>query len=57
MLDCVDTLVSNHAPRRVAELEDQLSGLGLSNVAIGDCVNARTAEQAVLEGLRAAMVI
>lgn len=35
-------------------LLDELEGRGLPVTAIGDCVSARSAEQAVLEGLRAA---
>ncbi|MEM7598158.1 MAG: FAD-dependent oxidoreductase [Pseudomonadota bacterium] len=57
VLDGVDTLVSHHAPARVAGLEEELMKLGLDPVAIGDCVNPRTAEEAVLEGLRAAMAL
>jgi 2,4-dienoyl-CoA reductase-like NADH-dependent reductase (Old Yellow Enzyme family) len=57
IMENVDTLVSHHAPRRMAELEDALHGLGIEAVAIGDCVNPRTAEEAVLEGLRAGMAI
>jgi NADPH-dependent 2,4-dienoyl-CoA reductase/sulfur reductase-like enzyme len=57
ILEGVDTLVSHHAPRRVAGLEVELLDLGLAPIAIGDCVNPRTAEEAVLEGMRAAMAI
>ncbi len=57
ILDGVDTLVSHHAPRRNAELADELSGYGGSLALIGDCLSPRTAEEAVLEGLRAAMAI
>ncbi len=57
VLNNVDTLVSHHASVRVAELEEDLMNLGLSPIAIGDCVNPRTAEEAVLEGLRAAMAL
>jgi 2,4-dienoyl-CoA reductase-like NADH-dependent reductase (Old Yellow Enzyme family) len=53
ILEEVDTLVSHHAPRREAALEDALRDLGLAPVAIGDCASPRTAEEAVLEGMRA----
>ena len=57
ILEDVDTLVSHHAPRRHAPLEDELHARGINVFAIGDCVNPRTAEEAVLEGLRAGMEI
>ena len=57
ILENADTLVSHHAPRREAALEEALHAIGIDAVAIGDCVNPRTAEEAVLEGLRAAMAL
>jgi len=57
IMEDVDTLVSNHAPRRNADLEDALVARGMIPVLIGDCLNPRTAEEAVLEGMRGAMSI
>jgi hypothetical protein len=48
----VDTLVASLGHHRVAELEDELSGWPGEMHLIGDCVTPRTAEEAVLEGLK-----
>ena len=53
----VDTLVSNHAPRRCAELGGELAARGIETTLIGDCLSPRTAEEAVLEGLKAGMAV
>ena len=57
ILDDVDTLVSHHALRRNAGLAEELSAYGERLTLIGDCLGPRTAEEAVLEGLKAAMAI
>ena len=38
-------------------LEAELGGLGLEIHLIGDCLTPRTAEEAVLEGLRAGVAV
>ena len=48
----VDTLVASLGHHRVAELEDELAGWSGDVHLIGDCVTPRTAEEAVLEGLK-----
>lgn len=57
ILDEVDTLVSHHALRRNASLAEELNAYGERLTLIGDCLGPRTAEEAVLEGLKAAMAI
>lgn len=57
ILENVDTLVSHHAPKRNAILADALTHYGDRLTLIGDCLSPRTAEEAVLEGLKAAMAI
>ncbi len=51
----VDTLVlcQGHTPRN--EVEDVVRQLGMDHHLIGDCVAPRTAEEAVLEGLKVGM--
>ena len=49
----VDTLILAQGHRPVTELEDSLSNWGGRVHVIGDCLAARTAEEAVLEGLEA----
>jgi NADPH-dependent 2,4-dienoyl-CoA reductase/sulfur reductase-like enzyme len=53
----MDTLVSNHARRRNASLADSLRGTVKEMTLIGDCLAPRTAEEAVFEGLKAAMAV
>ena len=53
----VDTLVLALGHERVAELEADLAGYGGVVHAIGDCVAPRTAEEAVLEGLKVAAAL
>ncbi len=48
----IDTLVTNLGYDRVATLEDELAGIASEIHLIGDCLTPRTAEEAVLEGLR-----
>ena len=57
ILDKLDTLVSNHACKRDASLYEQLSVLGVEATLIGDARSPRTAEEAILEGLRAGMAV
>jgi 2,4-dienoyl-CoA reductase-like NADH-dependent reductase (Old Yellow Enzyme family)/thioredoxin reductase len=53
----VDTLVASLGHHRVAELEDELAGWSGEVHLIGDCVTPRTAEEAVLEGLKIAAAL
>ena len=48
----VDTLVlcQGHVPRN--QIEEMVRGLGIEHCLVGDCIAPRTAEEAVLEGLR-----
>lgn len=48
----VDTLVlcQGHSPRNA--VEDMVRRLGIEHHLVGDCISPRTAEEAVLEGLR-----
>ena len=57
VLEGVDTLVSHHAPRRDAALLKDLRDAGMPVTPIGDCLSPRTAEEAVLEGLKASMAL
>jgi len=57
IMEGVETLVSHHAPRRNATLATELESLGIEATLIGDCLSPRTAEEAVLEGLKAAFAI
>ena len=50
----VHTVVASLGHQRVAALEDELAGWGGELHLIGDCLAPRTAEEAVLEGLRIA---
>ncbi len=49
----VDTVVASLGHERQSELEDELEGWGGEIHVIGDCLTPRTAEEAVLEGLKA----
>lgn len=53
----VDTLVASLGHHRVAELEDDLASWPGEVHLIGDCVTPRTAEEAVLEGLKVAAAL
>jgi len=53
----VDTLVTCHALRAETALADQLVGFEGSVHVIGDAVSPRTAEEAVLEGLKAGCAV
>jgi 2,4-dienoyl-CoA reductase-like NADH-dependent reductase (Old Yellow Enzyme family)/thioredoxin reductase len=48
----IDTLVTSLGHHRVAGLEDELADWGGDVYVIGDCLTPRTAEEAVLEGLK-----
>ena len=53
----VDTLVTALGHEPVTGLERELSGYGGEVHMIGDCLSPRTAEEAVLEGFKAALAI
>ena len=53
----VDTLVLSQGHDRVAELEAELDGFAGEVHVIGDALTPRTAEEAVLEGLKAGLAI
>jgi NADPH-dependent 2,4-dienoyl-CoA reductase/sulfur reductase-like enzyme len=53
----VDTLVAALGHERVADLADALDGYGGEVHLIGDCLAPRTAEEAVLEGLKVATAL
>ncbi len=57
ILEGVDTLVLAQGQEQVDTLSDELRGLAAELVPIGDCLAPRSAEEAVLEGLRAAMAL
>jgi 2,4-dienoyl-CoA reductase-like NADH-dependent reductase (Old Yellow Enzyme family) len=57
VLEGVDTLVASYGHDRVADLETELDGLDIELHLIGDCAAPRTAEEAVLEGLKAAAAL
>ena len=57
IMENVDTLVSHHAPRRNASLAESLLASGRAVTMFGDCLNARTVEEAVLDGLKAGMAV
>jgi hypothetical protein len=57
VLEGVDTLVTSYGQDRVAELEAELDGLEIDIHLIGDCATPRTAEEAVLEGLKVAAAL
>lgn len=52
VLEGVDTLVLALGHQAESSLEDELDGLGVEVLPIGDCVVPRTAEEAVYEGLQ-----
>jgi 2,4-dienoyl-CoA reductase-like NADH-dependent reductase (Old Yellow Enzyme family)/thioredoxin reductase len=57
IVEGVDTLVTAMGQEPVTELEIAIADLGLEVHVIGDCLAPRTAEEAVLEGLRAGVAI
>jgi hypothetical protein len=50
--DSVDTLVLALGHQSVTDLEQQLAGESCEMHLLGDCLAPRTAEEAVLEGLK-----
>ncbi|MSP82602.1 MAG: FAD-binding protein [Alphaproteobacteria bacterium] len=57
LIEGVDTLVLAQGHRRESTLADAMNGYPGKVMAIGDCVSPRTAEEAVFDGLKAAMEI
>jgi NADPH-dependent 2,4-dienoyl-CoA reductase/sulfur reductase-like enzyme len=57
ILDGVDTLVLATGHRSERTLEDSLGDFSGEVHVIGDCLNPRTAEEAVLEGLKAGVTL
>ena len=57
IVEGVDTLVTSLGHERACELEEALQDFGGELHVIGDCLTPRTAEEAVLEGLRAGWAI
>jgi 2,4-dienoyl-CoA reductase-like NADH-dependent reductase (Old Yellow Enzyme family) len=57
LLEDADTLVLSQGHVREAALEAELAGLAPSVTVIGDALTPRTAEEAVLEGLNAALAL
>lgn len=57
MIEGVDTVVLCMGHRPVDDLREDLRGLPVQVLAIGDCQTARTAEEAVFEGLKAGVAV
>ncbi len=57
LLEGVDTVVTALGHERVAELETELEGWKGELHLVGDCATPRTAEEAVLEGLKVGSVV
>ena len=57
ILDDVDTLVLSQGHERVATLQDELAGWTGTIHVIGDALTPRTAEEAVLEGLKVGVLL
>lgn len=57
ILEDIDTVVTCHAAYPETTLWTQVKGLGIPLSAIGDCVSPRTAEEAVLDGLKAGCAV
>ena len=57
IFETVDTLVLAQGHESLDELSEILAGLAIETHLIGDCLSPRSAEEAVLEGLKAAAVI
>jgi NADPH-dependent 2,4-dienoyl-CoA reductase/sulfur reductase-like enzyme len=57
LFEGVDTLVLAQGHEAVEELADALRGLPVELHQIGDCLSPRTAEEAVLDGLRVASAL
>lgn len=57
ILEDVDTLVAAYANEQDQGLVADLSALGIHTLSAGDCVAPRTVEEAVCEGMRAALAL
>ena len=57
IFEAVDTLVLAQGHDSRDELSESLTALAIESHRIGDCLSPRTAEEAVLEGLKVAAVI
>ena len=57
IFDTVDTLVLAQGHESRDDLSEILAGLAIESHLIGDCLSPRTAEEAVLEGLKVAAAI
>ncbi len=57
IFDSVDTLVLAQGHESRDELSEILAGLAIESHRIGDCLSPRTAEEAVLEGLKVGAAI
>ena len=57
IFEAVDTLVLAQGHESRDELSEILAGLAIETHLIGDCLSPRTAEEAVLEGLKVAAVL
>jgi NADPH-dependent 2,4-dienoyl-CoA reductase/sulfur reductase-like enzyme len=57
VLDGIDTVVTSLGHRRVADLETELDGWKGEIHLVGDCATPRTAEEAVLDGLKVGSAI
>lgn len=57
VLDGVDSLVLCYGVEADRALELALEGLGVEKIIVGDCLTPRTAEEAVLDGLKAGMAL
>ncbi|WP_181763494.1 FAD-dependent oxidoreductase [Mesorhizobium sp. B2-4-15] len=57
LVEGVDTLVICHGGQADRELEREIAALPIERHIVGDCLTPRTAEEAVLEGLKAAVAL
>ena len=57
MLEDVDSMVACYANQQEDGLMADLTALGLETIMAGDCVAPRTVEEAVCEGMRAALAV
>ncbi len=57
ILEGVDSLVTSWAREADMTLERELDGYAGKVIPVGDCLSPRTAEEAVIEGLRAAWTL
>jgi hypothetical protein len=57
VLEGVDTLVLSFGQQSNLSLEEELRDLELETHIIGDCLTPRTAEEAVLDGLKVGVLV